>query len=173
MLLTVGAVAFGQSETLAVTTNKPVVDGVVNPNEYSFSKDYKDLVLYVSRTADSLYVAVVGNTTGWVAFGLGSLKMDGANIFIGYVQKDGKVQFKPQAGRGHIHRDTTQEVTSSIVSYAMKEAGGKTTLEVELKPALYVKAGQATLDMIYAVGTEDSFVPGHMFRGWITLKLAK
>jgi hypothetical protein len=99
--------------------------------------------------------------------------MEGATIFIGYVQKDGKVQFKPQAGRGHLHRDTTQDVTDSIVSYAMKEAGGKTTLEIQLKPALYLKAGQASLDIIYAEGTEDSFFPGHMVRGSLSLKLAQ
>jgi len=172
VLLAIGAAAFGQAATLTVTTSKPVVDGVVNPKEYSVAMDYKDLVLYVSRTADALYVAVVGNTTGWVAFGLGSQKMDGATIFMGFVQSDGKVQFKPQAGRGHAHRDTTADVMATIGSYVMKEAGGKTTLEVELKPASYIKTGQAALDMIYAQGTEKSFTPIHMLRGALSLKLA-
>jgi hypothetical protein len=170
-LFAIGATAFAQDAALAITKTKPVVDGVVNPDEYSFSKDYKDLVLYVNRTADALTVGVVGVTTGWVAFGLGSQKMDGATIFIGFVKSDGTVQFKPQAGRGHSHRDTTADVTATIVKYAMKETGGKTTLEVELKPASYIKAGQASLDMIYAVGTDDSFVPGHMFRGAIGITL--
>jgi hypothetical protein len=172
VMLAVGTVAFAQDTTLAITTTKPVVDGVVNPKEYSFSKDYGDLQLYVSRTADALYVGVVGNSTGWVAFGLGSLKMDGADIFMGYVDSKGKAQFKPQVGRGHTHHDpTSTDINASIVSYAMKETGGKTTLEVELKPDLYIKTGQTTLDMIYAVGTDKSFIPTHMFRGWITLKL--
>ena len=173
VLLATGVAAFGQNAALAVTTNKPVVDGVVNPNEYSFSTNLRDCVLYATRTADALYVAVVGNTTGWVAFGLGSQKMDGATIFMGFVQSTGKVQFKPQAGRGHTHRDTTQDVTDSVVAYAMKETGGKTTLEVELKPAMYIKSGQAALDMIWAVGTDDSFIPVHMSRGALSVKLAK
>ena len=114
---------------------------------------------------------MVGVTDGWVAFGLGSQKMDGATIFIGYVGADGKVQFKPQAGRGHRHQDTTADVTATIVKYAMTDTGGKTTLEVELNPASYIKAGQTVLDMIYAVGTDKSFVPAHMFRGAIELTL--
>jgi hypothetical protein len=172
VLLAIGTTAFAQDATLATTTTKPVVDGVVNPKEYSFSKDFGDLQLYVSRTADALYVGVVGNSTGWVAFGLGSLKMDGADIFMGYVSSKGVVNFKPQVGRGHTHHDpTSTDINASIVSYAMKETGGKTTLEAQLKPDLYIKSGQSVLDMIYAVGTDDSFIPTHMFRGWITLKL--
>jgi hypothetical protein len=171
VLFAISATAFAQNAALATTTTKPVVDGVVNPNEYSFSKDYKDLVLYVNRTADSLTIAVVGVTDGWVALGLGSQKMDGATIFIGFVDASGKVQFKPQTGRGHSHRDPTADVNSTIVKYAMKDVGGKTTLEVELNPASYIKAGQTALDMIYAVGTDKSFVPGHMFRGSIGITL--
>ena len=174
VMLAVGTSVFAQDATLATTTTKPVVDGVVNPKEYSFSKDYGDLQLYVTRTADAIYVGVVGNSTGWVAFGLGSLKMDGADIFMGYVTSKGVVNFKPQVGRGHTHRDpTATDINASIVSSAMKEVSGKTTLEVQLKPDLYITAGQATLDMIYAVGTDDSFTPVHMFRGSISLKLAK
>ena len=44
--------------------------------------------------------AVVGVTTGWVGVGTGSQKMNGGTIFIGFVDKDGKVQFKPHAGSG-------------------------------------------------------------------------
>jgi hypothetical protein len=168
-LFATGGAVFAQS--LATTTTKPVVDGVVNTGEYSFSKDYGSLVLHVNRTADSLTVAVVGTTKGWVAFGLGSQKMDGATIFIGFVQADGKVQFKPQAGRGHVHRDTTAEVAATIVKSAMAEKDGKTTLEVELKPASYIAAGAKQLDMIYAQGSDDSFVPGHMVRGSLGLAL--
>ncbi len=170
-MLAAGGAAFAQR--VAVTNTKPVVDGVIKPGEYSFSKDFKQLTLYVTRTADALYVGVVGETTGWVAFGLGSLRMDGATIFMGFVGTDGKVQFKPQAGRGHTHHDTTKEVSDSVIAYAMKETGSTTTLEVELKPDMYIKSGQGFLDVIYAEGTDKSFVPYHMFRGAIELTLAK
>ena len=51
----VGAAAFAQN--LATTTNTTVVDGVVNPGEYSFSKAFEGLTLYANRTASSLYLA--------------------------------------------------------------------------------------------------------------------
>jgi hypothetical protein len=168
-----GATAFGQAKNLAVTTNKTVVDGVVKPDEYSYSQDFGQLSLYVNRTADALSIGVVGVTTGWVAVGLGSLKMDGSTIFMGFVTPDGKVQFKPQAGSGHSHKDSDQSAADTVLSYALKEAGGKTTLEIALKPDAYIKAGQSSLSVIYAQGTEDSFTPRHMFRGAVSVPVAQ
>jgi hypothetical protein len=168
-----GAAGFAQAKSLATTTNKTVVDGVVNPAEYSFSQDFEGLTLYANRTAGALYLAVVGETTGWVAVGLGSLKMDGSTIFMGFVGSNGKVQFKTQAGSGHSHKDVGADVAATVVSYAIKEAGGKTTLELELKPAVYIKDGQSALQTIYAMGTEKSFIPRHMVRGALSIALAK
>jgi len=171
LLTALGATAFAQN--LATTTNKTVVDGVVNPSEYSFSKTFEGLTLYANRTSDALYLAVVGETTGWVAIGLGSLKMDGSTMFMGYVGSGGKVQFKTQAGSGHTHKDVSADVAATVVSYAIKQAGGKTTLEIQLKPAAYIKAGQSVLDTIYAMGTEKSFIPRHFVRGAFSIPLAK
>jgi hypothetical protein len=165
--------AFTQAKSLAITTNKTVVDGVVNPSEYSFSQNFGDLSLYVNRTADALYFGVVGNTTGWVSVGLGSLKMDGATMFMGFVGADGKVQFKPQAGSGHSHKDAGADVAGTIISSAIKESGGTTTMEIALKPAAYIKSGQSDIQIIYAAGTEKSFIPRHMLRGALALPLAK
>jgi hypothetical protein len=173
VLVLVGGLSFGQDKTLAVTTNATVVDGVVNPDEYSFSQDFGKLALYVNRTADALYIGAVGVTTGWVAVGLGSLRMDGSTIFMGFVGADGKVQFKTQAGKGHQHMDADTTVADTIISYAMKEAGGKTTLEIALKPTAYITQGQASLDLIWAEGAEDSFTPRHMSRGALSLTLAQ
>jgi hypothetical protein len=173
LLFTVGAVSFGQSKDLAVTTSTPVVDGVVNPGEYSFSQDFGQMVVYANRTAGALHVAVVGKTTGWVGVGLGSMRMDGSTIFMGFVGADGKPQFKVQAGSGHRHSDAASSVAATVVAYALKEANGQTTLEVELKPDAYIKASDAALKLIYAQGGEKSFQPRHMFRGAVEVKLAK
>ena len=169
ILALVGAAGFAQS--LSVTTGKPVIDGVVKTGEYSFTQQFDSLTLYANRTKDLLSLAIVGDTTGWVSVGLGSLKMDGATIFIGFVGADGKVQFKPQMGSGHRHTDTTKAVSDTVTAYAMKEADGKTTLEFSVTPAAYIKSGQTTLDVIYAVGEDKSFVPRHSSRGSISLKL--
>ena len=158
--------------TAGMAANKPVIDGVVKDGEYSYSQDFGQLQLYLNRTADTLSIAVVGNTKGWVAAGLSeSLKMDGATIFMGFVTDDGTVQLKPQAGSGHSHADTEKAVSDTIVSSAMKEAAGKTTLEIALKPAGYIKDGQKTLNMIYAMGAQDSFSPRHTLRGAVSVNL--
>lgn len=169
LLALVGAAGFAQS--LSVTTNKPVIDGVVKASEYSFSQQFDSLTLYANRTKDALSLAIAGDTTGWVSVGLGSLKMDGATIFIGFVGADGKVQFKTQAGTGHRHTDAPKSVEDSVTAYAMKEANGKTTLELSLTPAAYIKSDQTSLDIIYAVGEDKSFVPRHSSRGSLSLKL--
>jgi multisubunit Na+/H+ antiporter MnhF subunit len=170
MLAFVGTASFAQS--LAVSTGKPVVDGVINANEYSFTQDFGQMKLYLHRTADTLYVGVVGNTSGWVAVGLDSLKMDASTIFMGYVV-DGKAQFKPQVGMGHTHQDTAEKaITDSVISYAMKEDGGKTVLELALKAAPYISAGQKELDVIYAIGAAKAFTPYHSFRGSVKVPLS-
>lgn len=171
--LLAGIVATGFAQArLAVSTNKPSVDGVVSANEYTYSKDFDQQITFsMSRTADTLYVAVVGNTKGWVAFGLGSERMDGADIFIGYVGADGKVNFKPQLGKGHRHGDAPADIAGSVVSSAMKESGGRTTLEVALKAGPYIKSGQSALEVIFAMGDQKSFTPYHSYRGATSVAL--
>lgn len=169
LLALVGAAGFAQN--LAVTTNKTVIDGAVKADEYSFTKQFDSLTLYANRTKDVLSLAIVGDTTGWVSVGLGSLKMDGAKIFMGFVGNDGKVQFKTLAGTGHRHTDAPKDVVDSLSAYAIKEADGKTTLEFSVVPADYIKTGQSALDIIYAVGEDKSFIPRHSFRGALSLKL--
>ncbi len=171
LLMGVVAADFAQAR-LAVSAKKPVVDGVVSPNEYTYSQDFDQQVsLSMSRTADTLYVAVVGATRGWVAFGLGSERMDGADIFIGYIGADGKVSFRPQLGKGHRHGEAPADIAGSVESSAMKEAGGKTTLEVALKAGTYIKSGQSALDVIFAIGDQKSFTPYHSYRGATSIAL--
>jgi hypothetical protein len=174
LLLLAGGAGFSQDAPLAFSDKAAVVDGVVNAGEYTFTRDFGQVKLYLNRSADTLWIGVVGATTGWVAVGLGSQKMDGTTIFMGFVDAAGKVQLKPQLGSGHSHQDlTAKDVTSSIVSSAMKEADGKTTLELALKAGTWAKKGQAALDVILAVGGQDSFSPRHSYRGALAVKLAQ
>ena len=167
----VGAAGFAQSGSLPVSAMKTVVDGVVHPNEYSFSQAFGPLTLSANRTADTLYLAVVGKTSGWVALGVGSARMNGATIFMGFVDGDGKVQFKAQAGAGHGHADAAKSVSDTILSSAIIEAGGTTTLEIALKPGPYITSGQSALDLIFAIGGDKSFTGRHSYRGATSLKL--
>jgi hypothetical protein len=169
----VGSVSFAQDKPLAVTGSATVVDGIVAAGEYSYTQDFGQMKISLNRTADALSIAVVGSTKGWVAVGVGSLRMNGAVMFLGYVDSSGKAQFKVQAGQGHSHSDTTQSVQDTVASYAMKEVNGVTVLELALKPAAYVKAGQTELDLIFAEGSGDSFGPFHTFRGSLPVTLAQ
>ncbi len=160
----IGAACFAQDASLKAGSKKPEVDGVIAAGEYAFQKDLGKAVLYLSRTDSTIYIGFTGNTTGWVSVGLGPGKMDGSTIFMGFVA-DGKTVFKPQVGIGHKHSDAeNKEIADSVVSYAMKEDGGKTTLELALKSATYIADGQQALDIIYALAAADSS-PIHSFRG--------
>ena len=161
------------STGLGIRSSAPAVDGVVNPGEYASTKDLGSITLSVSRTVDRLFLAVVGKTSGWVAVGTGSQRMDGAVIFIGFVDKGGKVQLAPQAGQGHSHKDTTQNVADTVAASAMREAAGATTLEIALKSDAYVAKGQDSLDLIVAVGADDSFTARHTSRSGLSIQLAR
>ena len=167
----VGAAGFAESGSLPVSAMKTVVDGVVHPNEYSFSQAFGPLTLSANRTADTLYLAVAGKTSGWVAVGLGSVKMNGATIFMGFVDGDGKVQFKAQGGTGHSHKDAAKSVSDTVISSAITEADGTTTLEIALKAGAYITSGQPALDLIFALGGGKSFMSMHSYRNTTSLKL--
>ncbi len=172
ILTLAGASASAQANALKPGSLRTDVDGVVSPGEYSWTRTFGPIRLDLNLTPDALYVAVVGNTRGWVAVGLGSLVMNRATIFIGYVGRDGKTHFKPQTGSGHRHFDAAASVSETILSSAMKQAGGRTTLEIALKPGSYVKAGQASLDIIYAMGSDADFTTYHSYRGAVSVPLA-
>lgn len=172
VLLAAGA-GFSQDASLAIGGKATVVDGVAKADEYGFARDFGQLTLYLNRSADTLWIGVVGATEGWVAVGLDSRKMDGATIFMGFVDAAGKVQFTTQIGSGHTHQElTSKDVADSIVAEAMKEEKGKTTLELALKAGTWVTKGQAALDLIFAMGGQDSFAPRHSYRGSLEVKLA-
>ena len=150
-----------------------VVDGVVSSDEYTFTKDLGQVQLAISRSADTLWIGVVGKTTGWVAAGLGTLKMDKAAIYIGFVDSSGKVQLKPQLGAGRSHSDTADpRITGSLLSSAMKEEDGKTTLELAFTADTWID-GREALELIYAIGAQDSFSPRHIVRGALSVALAR
>jgi hypothetical protein len=169
----VACVSLAEDKALGVGTTSPEVDGVVKAGEYAVQKDFGPMRISLSRTADTLFVAASANNKGWIAVGLGTNVMNGATIFMGFVGDDGKVQFKPQTGSGHTHADPSGSAAmDSVVSYAVKEELGKTTLELALKADSYIKGGQSTLDMIFAIGPAKAFSPYHVFRAFQKVPLA-
>jgi hypothetical protein len=159
-----GCSAIAQTKPLVLPVSKeaPSVDGVTAASEYPVGTEVGQMKLWLSRTADTLYAACSAQTTGWVAVGFGSPRMDGAVMFIGFVGTNGKSQLKIQKGAGHSHADVESD---ALVTFAMKEAAGVTTLELELKASSVIAKGATEMSVIFAMGAADSFLSPHRARG--------
>jgi len=95
--------------------------------------------------------------------------MNGATIFMGYVDDNLTPQTTMQRGSGHSH-SASQEFTP--ISQVVGSANGTTTLEIAVNRADFAQAGQRQLDYIYAYGTAKNFRTRHVFRnaGVLTLQ---
>ncbi len=149
--------AFAVENKLKNTSNKTVVDGTIHKNEYSYVYTFQDMELYLNRNGGNLYIAASVKTDGWLGVGFDSKVMNNAYILIGYVD-NGNPVLKEQTGTGHKHVDTDQSIAQT---YAMKESGGSTVIEVSLDEKDVIKKGQKTLEMILAYGGKDSLKSYH------------
>ncbi|MCX7028800.1 MAG: hypothetical protein NTU62_01615 [Spirochaetes bacterium] len=165
-----GFAASAQTQALVLPVGKenPTVDGVSVASEYPVGTEINGMKLWLARTADAVYAAFSAPTTGWVAMGFGSPRMDGALMFIGFVSSDGKAQLKIQKGAGHSHGDVQSD---ALIQFAMKEEGGVTTLEVAVKSASVIGKAAAELPMIMAYGGADNFASLHRAHGSVPVKL--
>jgi hypothetical protein len=112
----------------------PSVDGRVVPGEYGSSVSLLYGAATVSWQADAgggLYLAVTAATSGWVGIGLGSVVMDGAHIYMGWI-KDGTPVFSEQIGDGHSHRPSPGATADAS---AVGQKDGMTTIELHLPAA--------------------------------------
>ena len=167
MLVVPAGWLLAQSASLGKTTAAPKIDGALSAKEYSCTLQQSSIQVGLSWVEDTLYVAVAGQTTGWVAVGLGSPRMDGAVLYLGFVA-DGKGQMKVQQGTGHRHADTNSDAPTQ---FALKEANGQTTLELALKADGFIAASQNKLDVILAYGNADSFTSMHRARFTTTVDI--
>jgi hypothetical protein len=145
------------SNGLRETTNTTVVDGVIEPNEYSYSHEFKESTLYLNWNSGKVYIAFVAETKGWVGVGFGSTMMNNSHIHIGYVD-NGNPVFKEQVGKGKTHTDTD---TTYVQSFEMSEEKDDTTLELVFNESDIIQGGQQKIDFIIAYGKKDSFTQYH------------
>lgn len=150
-------------------------DGVVVENntstEYSHKLDFADgkLVIYWRNDDEYLYMALEGQTNGWVAVGFGpTTGMKDADMVFGWV-KDGDVTLLDLYSTGVTGphpRDTDLGGTSDILDYGGMEDNGSTTIEFKRKLDTgddYDKAfsrGQ-TVKIIWALATVDELATKH------------
>ena len=117
---------------LVAQEEAPVVDGIVTEGEYGLSLQYDGITIGLALVGDTLHVAAVAMTSGWVGVGFGSDMMDGARILFSFVDADGQVFFAEQEGRDHTHQDVSDTLASA---HAVGEVDGTTTLEAALPAA--------------------------------------
>ena len=106
----------------------PTVDGKVSSGEYANSQSLIDGKLTLNWAPDGsggLFVAVATTGSGWAGVGFGSQRMNGAYIYMGYVDA-GKAVFTEQAGKGHSHRDSGKKTADQS---AVVTKGGSTVVE--------------------------------------------
>jgi hypothetical protein len=154
--------------TLGLSTTPAKVDGVFGDKEYVLVTQAAGIKVGLTWTAETLYLAVSAPTTGWVAAGVGSAKMDGAVMYLGHAAGSSG-EMKVQKGMGHRHADTE---SGAPLQYAVKEVSGSTVLELAL-PSKLIAADQKTLELIFAMGTSDSFASFHKSRAAVTVDLAR
>jgi hypothetical protein len=128
------------SEHLA--TEKWTADGIVGENEYArsmtlfgpFASGYSggNMDIFWKNDADFLYMAMKGNTTGWLSVGFEPEQwMKNADTIIGFVENDKAVvidEFSTGNYGPHVP-DTQLGGTDNILEYGGREQNGQTTIE--------------------------------------------
>ena len=145
------------AQSLEPSGKIPRADGEVAAGEYSYTSAQKDMMLHLSLSQDgkTLYAALEAPTTGWVAIGLGSLRMDGAFMVLGY-NAAGQAAVREDTGSGRLHSPNADR---RLTAQAVGEAAGRTTLEIALPAQPFIQAG--SLKMILAYGRRDDFTSLH------------
>lgn len=145
-------------------------DGIVGEDEYQQTLDLNGVRLWWYNDAEFLYVAIEGDTQGWVSLGLNPQeRMMGADYIFGYVE-NGEVKVWDAYGTapaGATHPpDTDLGGTDNLISYAGMESEGLTFLEVQI-PLNSGDAYDTVLEVgnsypvIVAMGAQDDFNAKH------------
>jgi hypothetical protein len=166
VLLLAGTGAAAQ-DALVATDQLPVRDGAIGGGEYQVTKTMGSVTVAASLGSDrQLYLAIQAKTSGWVALGTGSGRMDGASLFLAALQKGAPV-LSEQLGKGHGHSDAPFELVSD---WKLSSADGLTTLELVL-PAAKVLSG-SKLNLLWAYGNSSDLKSRHAGRGALSLAVA-
>ncbi|WP_297091659.1 DOMON domain-containing protein [Thermococcus sp.] len=157
-------------------------DGVIGENEYAHQLSLAGgkLVVYWRNDGEYLYMALKGQTTGWVAIGFEPTdKMKDADMVFGWVQEGNAVVIDAYSTGTYGPHPPDEKLggSSDIIEYAGKEENGYTVIEFKRKLNTgdqYDKAftpGQK-VKFIFAMADADDFTTKHnIARGYGELKL--
>ena len=134
------------------------LDGIIGQGEYTNFTTLSGIGFGATLSADSSTVtlAIQAPTSGWVSIGLGAGVMDGAWMLLAY-DANGKPAYSEQLGAGHFHQPVK---TSKIQKSQVKDGGGSTVLEIQVKASDFIKDGK--LPLILAYGKNPDFTSRHL-----------
>ena len=138
----------------------PLIDGKVGVGEYAHTLSVlsgSGVLSWAPDASGGLSVAVSAKTSGWVAVGLGTKRMSGSTIYIGFVGSDGKAVFSEQAGKGHRHVDAA---ASSVDKSAVARSGASTVVEFHLVAGKLPYTGKS-VPFIVAFGSSADLTTFH------------
>jgi len=159
----------------------PSNDGNVLSNEYKFSQSFSNglFQLYWTVNDSTIYVGMVGQTSGWIAVGFDptSAMLD-ADIIYGWVDNEGIVTIYDAYSLNSFGANHPPDVdiggSYDILMFNGSEESGATTIEFsrllttedeydnDIPPS-------GTIDIIWAVGSSDDFTSKHIKAGGGTL----
>ena len=161
----------------------PINDGIVQNTEYESSISFKNdlFQLYWTINDSTIYVGMIGQTTGWIAIGFDpTTSMLDADLVYGWVDNEGVVTLYDAYSLNAFGSDHPKDVdiggTDNILTFNGTEESSVTTIEFSRNLSTgdtndndIPKSG--TIDIIWAIGNSDSFTSPHIQRGEATLTM--
>lgn len=160
------------------------LDGTISPGEYDHKASFSGgaFELHWRVTGDTIHLAMVGRTAGWVAIGLEPTQMmNDADVIAGWVDSRGRpgvLDCYSTGTYGPHPPDTSFSPpgTSDILVYGGSESAGTTTIELTRLLSTGDRYDHAippngTLSFIWALGPGDDFNFQHLSRGYGTINL--
>jgi hypothetical protein len=161
------AASLGAQAQLTKSDKLPSIDGTVASGEYQYATTVSGMSLGATLGSDGkLYLSISAKTSGWVALGVGGLRMDGSRLFLAY-DEGGKRDFTEQTGAGHSHSDAATKV---VEKWAVKSENGMTTLELVLPAKAAVADGK--LGLLFSYSSTTSYSARHQARGSMSLSVS-
>lgn len=187
VFILIAVIIIGGAGTYFVLTQKPassdngtqqtlidwVADGTITETEttkeYNHTRDLDQIELYWRNDDEHLFMALKGETTGWLAIGLEpTTQMRDADMIFGWVEGgEANVQDLFSTGATGPHPpDTTLGGTDDIIEFAGTEINGVTIIEFKRKLNTGDQYDQAltqgqTISYIWATATIDNFDTQH------------
>ncbi|HOI76885.1 MAG TPA: DOMON domain-containing protein [Methanofastidiosum sp.] len=166
---------------LPAQTNLWKADGIITQNEYKNSREFGSgrFTVYWSNDEEYIYMALKGQTSGWVSIGFEpTIAMRDADMIFGFVS-EGTPTALDQYSTGDFGPHPSDEQlggTNDLIEISGSEASGYTIIEFKRKLNTGDKYDKAftkgqNITIIWGLGPSDSINALHTLRGGGSIKL--